>query len=65
MKEVMDFRHMVMILLYYVNCDSYNNDDPLTDGNTADGFAGGSGGTENDTLKIHFLHWMQSMGKFR
>jgi uncharacterized protein YjdB len=40
--------------LTYLNCDSYNNADPLTNGNTADGFAGGSGGTVNDTLKIAY-----------
>ena len=40
--------------LTYLNCDSYNNADPLTGGNTADGFAGGSGGTVNDTFKIAF-----------
>ena len=37
--------------LNYINCDSYHNADTITGGNTADGFAGGSGGTENDTLK--------------
>jgi uncharacterized protein YjdB len=40
--------------LSYLNCDSYYNADPLTGGNTADGFAGGSGGTVNDTLKIAY-----------
>lgn len=41
--------------LVYINCDSYDNYDQLTDGNTADGFAGGSGGTVNDTLK--YTYW--------
>jgi hypothetical protein len=40
--------------LTYLNCDSYNNYDPNTDGNTSDGFAGGSGGTVNDTLKVSY-----------
>ena len=42
--------------LVYINCDSYNNYDPNTDGNTADGFAGGSGGTVNDTLKYTYFY---------
>jgi uncharacterized protein YjdB len=41
--------------LYYINCDSHNNSDTLTGGNTADGFAGGSGGTVNDTLKMTYF----------
>jgi uncharacterized protein YjdB len=41
--------------LTYINCDSHNNADTLTGGNTADGFAGGSGGTVNDTLKMTYF----------
>jgi uncharacterized protein YjdB len=49
------FQAMGYDTLYYSNCDSHNNSDTLTGGNTADGFAGGSGGTVNDTSKITYF----------
>jgi hypothetical protein len=42
--------------IYVTRCDSYENADisELSPGNRADGFAGGSGGTQTDTYKVAY-----------
>jgi len=50
--------------LYVTSCDSYDNADSLSIttgiGNRADGFGGGSGGTETDTFKIAYWEGCRS-----